>query len=357
MKTNLPQLGCTALVLATAAFAGIPAAQAQNITNNLLNTITFQGVLEAPDFGCGPADGPCPGRIFDIKTILVPHCGQLSCPPRELGTNTVTLGKSGVFNMPLVIPQEFLANLEGADLQFAVRTNGGGDFITLSPMQSLSATPFATVAQSVVGPISASVLTGQMPTGMLTGIFSSPLSLSNPANVFAGDGSLLANVHALTLGGYTSCNLPCYWKLTGNDNATASSFLGTAAGNNNWLEMRVNGKRALRLMPDDISPNILGGSPANSIDPGSRGSVIAGGGGVSDPAFEDMAPNHIVGTNKYEFIGGGFGNSSSGGRNVIGGGQHNTMTDANGCVIGGGSYNLITSPVMAAPSSAVSATP
>jgi hypothetical protein len=89
--------------------------------------------------------------------------------------------------------------VNGTFLKFEVRPSGIGEFTTLLPMQPVTATPLATVAQSVAGPVSASLLTGTMPTGMLTGTFTSPLTLSNPANVFVGDGSQLSNVNATTI--------------------------------------------------------------------------------------------------------------------------------------------------------------
>jgi len=104
-----------------------------------------------------------------------------------------------------------------------------------------------TVAQSVSGPIQASSLTGQMPTGMLTGIFSSPLNLSNQGNIFAGDGSLLSNVNAATIGGRDACDLLCYWKTVGNGGTTMDSFLGTT--DNMPLTIKVNKYPGLRVIP------------------------------------------------------------------------------------------------------------
>jgi hypothetical protein len=106
---------------------------------------------------------------------------------------------NGLFTLPINMPTGVVFGVAGTYLKMEVRTSGNGQFSTLLPMQRITAAPLATVAQSVVGPIDAGTLTGTMPTGMLAGIFSSPLVLSNSQNVLAGDGSQLANVKATTL--------------------------------------------------------------------------------------------------------------------------------------------------------------
>ena len=58
----------------------------------------------------------------------------------------------------------------------------------------------------------------------------------------------------------------------------AAGELGTT--DNQALEIFVNSSRVMRYEPNPISPNVIGGSPANNVTAGVRGATI-GGGGVS----------------------------------------------------------------------------
>ena len=58
-----------------------------------------------------------------------------------------------------------------------------------------------------------------------------------------------------------------------------TNFLGTT--DNQALELRVNGQRALRLEPNATSPNLIGGYSANWLASGVSGATIGGGGTAS----------------------------------------------------------------------------
>jgi hypothetical protein len=98
------------------------------------------------------------------------------------------------------------------------------------------------------------------------------------------------------------------WALAGNAGTNpVSQFLGTT--DNQALVVRVNNVRALRIEPNPISPNLIGGNPANAVSAGVRGATIGGGGvgaGDSDPNFGFEAP-HVV-TDAYGTVGGGYNN-------------------------------------------------
>ena len=347
MKIQLSRIGCTALLI-TAAFTGIQPVRAA-CTNGLLHTITVQGVLTKDDWGTnpGPGDGPpLPFPIVDVVPIVIHNCAPLPCPDYALDTNTVTLGPGGFFTMPIVIPEELLADASAVALKFAVRTNGGGEFTMLSGTLPLTAVPYASVAQSVLGPIPASNLTGSMPTGMLTGTFTSPLNFSNPGNVFAGDGSGLTHVDAATISGLDPCNLHCYWKLSGNGDATESSFSGTTT--EKTLTLKANNEIVMRYVPrfgGAPGAALIGGSELNTIWEGGGGSVICGGGGIEINAPYRHLPNGIE--NDGSAIVGGLGNLIQGRESFIGGGLENTIADGNHksthyVVIGGGINNYAT---------------
>ena len=125
----------------------------------------------------------------------------------------------------------------------------------------------------------------------------------------------------------------------------ATAILGTT--DNNVLDLRVNNSRVVRYEPNSISPNVIGGSPANNVTAGVRGATIAGGGvpaGNTDPNFSLEAPNRV--TDAYGTVGGGYGNvagNDTGGVldapfATVGGGYNNTASQYY-ATVGGGDNN------------------
>ncbi|MCB0316503.1 MAG: hypothetical protein KDH84_25170, partial [Calditrichaeota bacterium] len=107
------------------------------------------------------------------------------------------------------------------------------------------------------------------------------------------------------------------WGLTGNAGTVdGTNFLGTT--DEVALELRVNNKRVLRIEPaggGSIKPNIIGGSPSNSVSAGVVGATIGGGG---DSSF----PNQV--TAGGGTVSGGRRNTASGLFATVPGGQQNT---------------------------------
>ena len=144
------------------------------------------------------------------------------------------------------------------------------------------------------------------------------------------------------------------WDLTGNAGTTpGANFLGTT--DNQALELKVNGQRVLRLEPNGQRPNLIGGSPANTVTGGVESATIAGGG-------SDLTFNHV--TDSYGFGGGGYasraganagtvadhafatvagggGNLASGWRSSIVGGWYN-VASGESSFVGGGQVNEAT---------------
>lgn len=143
-----------------------------------------------------------------------------------------------------------------------------------------------------------------------------------------------------------------FWALGGNAGTNpATDFLGTT--DNQALELRVNDARALRLQPaadagGNPYPNLIGGSPLNSVGAGRIGATIAGG-GPSNPANPATA-NRVTGS--FGTVGGGL-NNASGDAATVGGGRDNTASEylatvgggtqnaasANNATVGGGAVN------------------
>jgi hypothetical protein len=128
----------------------------------------------------------------------------------------------------------------------------------------------------------------------------------------------------------------------------AGNALGTTARlgttDDQAVEVIVNNGRAMRYEPDAISPNLVGGSIANSVGAGVRGATIGGGGvpeGDTDPVYSREAPNHV--TSNFGTIGGGYANRvgadmlppTSGAFGTVGGGYANTSRGFTSTVAGG----------------------
>jgi len=250
-------------------------------------------------------------------------------------TNPATAVSNGLFTVTL----DFGANFPGADrwLEIGVRTNGGGAFSLLTPRQKLTSTPYAITAGNV---------TGVVPGASVAGTYSSAVTFNNAANSFSGNGSGLTNVNAGTLGGLNSSN---FWRTAGNAGTTAGThFVGTM--DNQPLELKVNGLRALRLenngdggdsgtIPDG-APNVVAGSPVNSVGAGIVGATISGGGATNYSGFS--YPNTVL--SDYGTVGGGLGNriAPSSFAGAIGGGYFNDIaTNSDYSAIGGGRENKI----------------
>lgn len=242
-------------------------------------------------------------------------------------------------------------------LEIAVSTNGANAFNTLTPRQQLTPVPyaiFAATASNLDGTLPATQISGPIGSANLSGTYGNALTLSNAANnftgSFSGNGAGVSNVNATALNGLNATN---FWKLSGNAVA-AGQILGST--NNQALEVRVGNQRALLITTNPAdSANFIGGSPANAIDAGVEGAVIAGGGTTN---FLGSASSNHVSVNfstiaggsgnwiqpgaDHSFIGAGLGNliSSNDFQSVITGGQNNT-NQSTSSVIGGGNQNSI----------------
>jgi trimeric autotransporter adhesin len=264
-------------------------------------------------------------------------------------TNATVVLSNGLFTVAL----NFGPGIFNGDerwLDISVRTNGAAAFTSLSPRQKLMATPYAITA-------------GNFVSGSLAGTFTNAVSFNHSANsflgIFTGNGTGLTNVNAVTLGGLSSGS---FWQTSGTAGTTAgTNFLGTT--DNQPLELKVNGSRALRLEPTPTDAthveivNVVGGSRANVVTPGVYGATIAGGGASNwffsafghllDADFGSIgggAANIIQYWARYSTIGGGLYNTiqTNSSLSTIGGGWANTIgPNAGWSTIGGGSDNAI----------------
>jgi len=279
MKIALTSKTLTVLLLSFLALVGSEATVFAQGT-----AFTYQGRLND---GASPANG-----TYDLTFSLF----NVSSGAGQVGntfTNSATAVSNGLFTVTL----DFGANFPGAGrwLEIGVRTNGGGAFATLSPRQPLTATPYALTASNLTGALPVGQLTGTFPLAQLPAILlTNNQSGVNLTGSFTGNGSGLTGL----------------WHPNGNADTTAGvNFLGTT--DNQPLEFKVNGGRALRLEPTTLAsgaPNVIGGSPVNFVAAGVVGATISGGGAANFVGFGYT--NKVTGN--FGTVVGGVGNNASG---------------------------------------------
>ena len=282
---------------------------------------TYQGRLNTTN---GPANGN-----YDLTFKL----WNASSGGSQIGS-IITASGLIITNGLFISTLDFGGAFNGTSywLEIGVRTNGAPLFTTLPQRQALTPTPYAITAENVDGSVPAGQLTGTLPSSVLSGGYANPVNFGNAGNSFAGNGAGLANVNALTLDGLGPDS---FWKTTGNAGTTPGvNFLGTP--DNQALEFRVNNARGLRIEPDPTFgiPNIIGGSVANFVSPGSVGNVIAGGGWSSGGA------SNAIFSGNLNVISGGYGNTiNNSGTSTLAGGYFNSVSNSYSAV-GGGEFNV-----------------
>jgi trimeric autotransporter adhesin len=310
MKTKIQSL-----FIALAMFAGVHQTFAQ------VTAFTYQGRLND---GTNLANG-----TYDLQFAIY-DAASAGTQQGNLLTNSATTVSNGLFTVTLDFGNQF----HGANrwLEIAVRTNGGGAFSVLIPRQELTPTPYAVTAANV---------TGIVPNTGLSGTYSGTILFNNAGNVFAGNGSGLANLNAnsLNVGSVPPAALGNAWKTTGNAGTSpGANFIGTT--DNQPLELHVNGARVFRMQPiTNGAPTIIGGSSSNSVDPTVRGATIGGG---------DY--NSIQFLSDYSIISGGYSNQIlyASFDSTIGGGLQNILApNVQYSTIAGGQQNSIDNTVFA----------
>ena len=314
MKTKL-QL----LFIGLAMLAGIHQAAAQG------TAFTYQGRLSN---GTNAANGS-----YDLSFALFKVASGGSAVAGPL-TNSAT----GVSNGLFIVTLDFGNVFNGTEywLEIGVRTNGNGTFITLTPRQAVTPTPYAIFAEG------ASNVVGVVPGGGLNGTYSHPVSFNNAGNnfdgSFSGNGGGLTGVNAATLNGLGAGS---FWQTGGNLGTTAGvNYLGTA--NNQPLEFHVNGTRTLRMEPGGPSgavgngvltgaPNMIGGAVVNYVSNSVVGATISGGGTTN---YGGAAYSNSI-TADFGTVAGGLANSASFQFATVGGGAANISSNFAATVPGG----------------------
>ena len=344
-------------------------------------TFTYQGRLGD---GGSPANGS-----YDLKFTLCDAdigTGVVAGPL----TNAAVAVSNGLFTVVL----DFGAGAFSGSarwLEIGVRPNGvATDFTTLSPRQPLSPSPYALYSSSagtattagtasVASSVGAGSVTGAgIAAGTITADKLAGGQVVKTVNGLTDDVTLTAGSNATVVTAGSTVTISAVpstvvtntgWGISGNSGTTpGANFLGTT--DNQPLELKVNGQRALRLEPNANGTVVMVGA-SNNWAFGS-GATIAGGYGNSIQSNADYSTiaggyyNLIQSSNvtfapKYDFIGGGTLNTIEpftyyasmpggyanriqydGSYATIAGGVLNVIgTNAFGGAIGGGRSNVI----------------
>ncbi|MBI4325198.1 MAG: tail fiber domain-containing protein [Chloroflexi bacterium] len=225
-------------------------------------------------------------------------------------------------------------------LEIGVRTNGGGGYTTLNPLQSVTPAPYAIFS----GTATTATTSGAVGPNGVNGVALQNNAVTSPKiaggqvvkSLTAGANTLYDNVTlaagnnvTITPSGQTVTIAASAsgWSLAGNAGTTpGANFIGTS--DNQPVEVRVNGQRALRLEPGGFgAPNVIGGSPINFVTSGVMGATIGGGGAANNSWTNSV-------TESFGTVGGGIKNIA-GGVATVGGGERNTASGARSTVSGG----------------------
>ncbi len=199
----------------------------------------YQGRLD------GPA-GPATGR-YDFTFAL--HTGALGGSAVVIATNLQVAVTNGVFTTAV----DFGAGIYNGTaywLELGVRSNGVAAFTPLQPRQALTATPnahFASLAAAVPG---GSITASKLAVDSVT---TAALQNNSVTGAKIADGAISASdVNPASFAG-------TFWKADGNAGTIAGpNFVGTT--DNQPLELKVGGTRALRIEPHGTSaPSLTGG--------------------------------------------------------------------------------------------------
>jgi hypothetical protein len=305
---------------------------------------TYQGLLTASG---QPAAG-----LHDFTFSL--HATPAD--PEQVG-NTLTNDAVEVDQGRFTTDLDFgIAPFDGQTLwlQIGVRPASSEDpFTSLTPRQRLAPTPYA-LRSTAADNAALAEIAATVPAGSLTAQQIAPSSITGDRlagghvvrslNGLRDDLLLLAgnNVELDQGSGSILINGSFDWSLAGNSNTiTGLHFVGTA--DDQPLEFKVNGNRALRLEPSSFAGivNVIGGSHRNQVVPGISGATIAGGGAQYAEGGGDY-PNVVQA--QFGTIGGGYANiiGTNAAASIIGGGHLNAVDrTAFESVIGGGRENRI----------------
>ena len=285
------------------------------------SVFTYQGRLNF-------TGSPSANGFYDFIFTLHDEATFGSPVGSAVTTNAVPV-TNGLFTVPLDFGALAFTSGQARYLQLQVNTNGITPLVTLNPRQRITPTPQALYAGSA--------------TTATTAATASSVAAGAVGGAAIADGSITgADLNSSLLNN-------TFWKLTGNDVAPGQ-FLGST--NNQPVEIRVNGFRALRLEPRGVDgpPSLVGGYRQNIVN--GQGATIAGG-GTSGAHNQTDGPYAFIGAGiggragDSAFVGAGAYNSALGSVSMVGSGIANTNRGDFAAIVAG-SNNFVAATAEAA---------
>jgi hypothetical protein len=209
-------------------------------------------------------------------------------------------------------------------LEIGVRTNGRASFTTLSPRERITPVPYAITASNLTGALPTAQLSGALASAQLAGTYSSALTLNNAGNTFSGNGSGLTGLNAAQLisgtipDGRLSANVPLLNRVQtfSGANFFTAGALATAPAESEAF--RVSGSRAgnfaaqLAYIENTNSGNSgpalrlysVGNSTDGTLNVGNAGTgkIIAFGSASGEVASMDTSGNFSFGTTVRQML-------------------------------------------------------
>jgi hypothetical protein len=190
------------LLLALALFAGASRVAAQ------VTAFTYQGQLNS---GANPATG-----LYDFEFSLYTNAAGTGTQIGSTLTDLAVGVTNGLFTTSLNFGAVFGGNATW--LAISVRSNGVGSYAALTPLQPLTAVPYAVFSDA------AGNLSGTLPASQLSGTVANSQLANNGITVNAGTG--LSGGGGVALGGSTTLNNAGVLSVAGNGDITAAAAGG-----------------------------------------------------------------------------------------------------------------------------------
>ena len=318
---------------------------------------TYQGRLNS---GGSPADGSydLTFSLFATNASGVAIAGPV--------TNTAVAVSNGLFTTTVNFGNAFA----GASnwLEIGVSTNGANAFLTLSPRQQVTPTPYAITAENVVGLTvqqntngSPNVIEGSSVNYVSNSVYGATIAGGGTANfsnsvtadfgTVGGGGANTASGWASTVGGGAG-NIASspdgsatvgggYYNTASGDSATVgggdantasgdSATVGGGAGNTDGSPYASIGGGGYNFIGTNSNSGTISGGFANQIADNTHDSAIGGGsyGSIGSNSFASTlagGSHNSIGSNaSVAAIGGGTNNTASGIGATVAGGANNT---------------------------------
>ena len=174
--------------------------------NSQLSTCDAQGTAFMYQGRLSDSGSPANGN-YDLRFTIYSAVTNGSAVSLAL-TNSATAVTSGLFTVNLDFGAGVFTGVSRW-LDMGVRTNGSTNaFTSLNPRQPILPVPyaiFANTASNLSGSLSATQLTGILPSGLLSGTYSGTVNFPNATNnfngAFSGNGAAVTNVNVVNLTG------------------------------------------------------------------------------------------------------------------------------------------------------------